>query len=269
MNSKERREYWEDYVEYWNNKVAQANDIYNKEKDKTVNDEIIYQAFDLLEVEQDEKILDFGCGFCRLYPHVKEKKVDYYGVDIAKRPLDYALSLYPELKDNLKVTLEDIIPYEENSFKKIICFGVFDACVQEKTIQEILRVLEFGGRALITGKNNSYYEDDEAALIAEEKAREKNHPNFFTDLKHLFHQLEEKNVKIRKVRYFKRRGDTTRNQYVQEAPEYFYEYFIIIEKSKASIGSSFKKFSYEYSETFKSVNIYKVKNVIDNSKRVT
>ncbi len=253
MNSKERQEYWEGYLKYFSNRVAQANDVNDEEKDKITNDENVYQVFDLLEVRQDEKFLDFGCSFCRLYPHVKEQGVEYYGVDIAKSALEQALNLYPELKGNLKVTLEDIIPYEENSFKKLLCFGVFDACIQEKTIQEILRVLEVGGCALITGKNSRYYEDDVMALIAEEKARENKHPNFFTDLEQLIKQLEEKKIKIREVRYFKRRGDTIRNQYVHETPEYFYEYFMIIEKRKEAVGGSFEQFSYEYSETFKKV----------------
>ena len=45
----------------------------------------------------------------------------------------------------------------------------------------MIRVTELGGRILITGKNDKYYADDEQAYIAEEAARKKGHPNYFTD----------------------------------------------------------------------------------------
>ena len=38
-----------------------------------------------------------------------------------------------------------------------MCFSVFDACSQEETIKELLRILKKDGLILLTGKNNEYF----------------------------------------------------------------------------------------------------------------
>ena len=88
-------------------------------------------------------------------------------------------------------------------FDKIVCYGVFDACFQENAICEMLRILKAGGELLITGKNRYYNEDDGQAIIAEEAARKKGHPNYFTDVNYMLKQLMDC-VAVEKQRFWKR-----------------------------------------------------------------
>lgn len=251
MDNSQRITYWEKYTEYWNDKVNEANSVNKEKTDKAPSDNVADQFFDILNVSSNEKLLDFGCGFCRIYPHVKEKNVKYFGVDIARSPLDLAISIYPELEGCLQTTKEDIIPFTDNSFDKLFCFGVFDACYQEKSILEIIRVLNINGQALITGKNTNYHADDENAFVAEVNARKKGHPNYFTDFNNLYKQLVNKGVEIKEIRYFERRGDMTNNSDKEEQPDFFYEFLMIIQKKESTKITEFEKFSDEYSNTYK------------------
>lgn len=252
MTNEDTRQYWEDYVTYWLEKVKESNENSKEKKDTTVDDELLYTNVARLDFQQGDQVLDYGCGFCRLYPFIKglgENKVTYFGVDIAQSPLDYAVNLYPELKPYLKTLNNERIPYEKDTFDKLVCFGVLDACHQEETIFDILKVLKTGGKALITGKNNNYHSDDELAITAEINARKKGHPNFFTDVRELLKQLEERDVHIEQGYYFERRGDSVQNNYTTIMPENFYEFFVIISKTK-EVKEEFSSFSYKYSKTY-------------------
>lgn len=252
MQKEDTKQYWEDYVSYWLEKVKESNEHNPNTKDTTVDDQILYKYVSKLEFESGNKILDYGCGFCRLYPFIKnlpKENVEYYGVDIAQSPLDYALQLYPELNGNLKTLNGERIPYNKGSFDRIICFGVLDACHQEETMYDLISALKIGGTALITGKNNLYYEDDSLAMTAEINARKKGHPNYFTDVTSLIKQLEARGIVIEQAYYFKRRGDFVNNIYELEKPEYFYEFAIVIKKTQEEI-EAFTQFSSKYSTTY-------------------
>ena len=130
---------------------------------------------------------------------------------------------------------------------RIIFFGVFDACNQEIVIQELFRVLKTDGILLVTGKNNKYFEDDEDAFIAEVNARKKGHPNYFTDVYNFVNQLQQHNVKILEEYYFLRRGDFPKNQAICVLPERFYEWALLVKKTKKYMNYEYEKFSYKYS----------------------
>ena len=259
MQKEDTRQYWEDYVTYWLAKVKESNEHNPNTKDTTVDDQILYTYVSKLDIEKDDRLLDYGCGFCRLYPFIKnlpKEHVQYHGVDIAQSPLDYALELYPELSGKLKTLEEERIPYEANTFDKLICFGVLDACHQEETVLDIIKVLKVGGKALITGKNHLYEADDELAMTAEINARKKGHPNYFTNVTSLIEQLKERNVEIEQAYYFKRRGDFVNDQYTLEKPERFYEFALVVKKQQEEI-KAFDTFSSKYSDTFNEQNNHK------------
>lgn len=246
------KEYWENYVDYWENKILEANS--NKEShNKTVGDNLIIKYMEKLQLKKEDKLLDFGCGSCRLYPYYRELTggEQYFGVDIAKRPLEHARESYNELRKDgiLTETDGENIPFKNESFDNIVCFGVFDACNQEVVLAELLRVLKTGGKLLITGKNDTYYENDEEALLAEINARKKGHPNFFTDVTKMIEMLEEKQLDLKETYFFKRRGDMVSNIYVKDKPQIFYEWIFIIQK-KCDQQYIFDKFSNEYSNTY-------------------
>ena len=116
----------------------------------------------------------------------------------------------------------------------------------------MIRVCKVGGSILISGKNDRYYSDDEEAYIAEENARKKGHPNYFTDVKEMLSQLMD-TCEVVAERYALRRGDFGKNRFVFSRPEVFYEWEVIAKKKK-ELSISFRQFSDLYSTTWKEKN---------------
>ena len=250
------KEFWNNYVSYWERKVDEANHD-NNAADKTVDDKLLLKFYDRLEVTCDEKILDYGCGSGRLYALYRQKNEmrvqGYYGLDVSGVCLEYAAHRYPELqlKENL-IEFDGInIPFPENSFDKIMCFSVFDAVRQEKVLSELLRVLKPGGRCLITGKNSRYFADDEEAYVAEVNARKKEHPNSFTNVKEMEKQLIGHGAEIYETCYFLKRRDFALDQYVTQRPDTFYQWALVLGKTKNYQNVPYAPFSDRFSETFK------------------
>ena len=252
MDNTNSKEYWNNYVTYWENRVRETNE--GKEvKDRTNDDTILEIYYKKLDVKENDIFLDYGCGSGRLhaiYSKEMKKGNNYFGVDISGICLEHAATEHTGLKmgKNLKEFDGLHIPFDENSFDKILCFGVFDACNQEKIIQELFRVLKVGGELLVTGKNNRYFMDDEAAMTAEVNARKKGHPNYFTDVHNLTNQLLEHHVKLLETYYFLRRGDFPSNRAINEMPEVFYEWAYIVQKTDEYSDYEYQKFSDKYSE---------------------
>lgn len=251
MDNTNNKQYWNDYVTYWENRVKEANN--GKEvKDKTSDDSILEKYYKKLSVKENDIFLDYGCGSGRLYPIYRKdtgKGNHYFGVDVSGICLVHA-----EKENNGLIIGENLkefdglhIPFENNSFDKIICIGVFDACNQEKVIRELFRVLKTKGRLLVTGKNNRYFDDDEGAAVAEVNARKKGHPNYFTDVHNLTVQLIEHGVYLTEKYYFLRRGDFPNDRFVQEMPETFYEWAYLLEKTMNYNDFEYQKFSDMYS----------------------
>lgn len=253
MDNTNNKEFWNNYVTYWENRVKETNEG-TEVKDRTSDDFILKTYFDKLSIMDTDSLLDFGCGSCRLYPiyreHISDGNDNYLGIDVSGVCLEHAEKMYDGLKvgDNLREFDGMQIPFEPNTFDKIICFGVFDACKQEIIIRELLRVLKIGGRLLVTGKNNRYFADDEAASIAETNARKKEHPNYFTDVHNLSNQLLEHNAKLCETYYFLRRGDFPVNKSVSKIPEIFYEWAYLIEKTEEYKDYEYRIFSDKYSD---------------------
>ena len=252
----DRRKYWdENYLKYWKDKVQEANSEQelrlNKNDIKTISDDIVFDYCDMIPLKEGDAVLDFGCGFCRTYDYFENRKVKYFGIDISQAMISESKKNHTELLDRLFVAEGEKLPFQENMFDFLLCFGVFDACYQEIALYEMLRVLKIGGILLLTGKNDNYYADDEKAIIAEEKAREKGHPNYFTDTVSMIKQLKERNIEIRESFYFERRGNFSTGTATKEMPKNFYEYLLIMQKKEEGSNRQFDKFSSDYSKTFK------------------
>ncbi len=251
MDNTNNKKYGNDYVTYWENRVKETNN--GKEvKDKTNDDRILEEYYKKLKVKEQDIFLDYGCGSGRLYSIYKKEFGNgkhYVGIDISGVCLEHAEKENEELRvgENLKEFDGIHIPYEDDIFDKIICFGVFDACDQETVIGELFRVLKTGGLLLVTGKNNKYFEDDEGAYVAEVNARKKGHPNYFTDVYNLTKQLAEHGVRMIETCYFLRRGDFPNDRVVREMPEIFYEWAYLLEKTADYSNPVYRKFSDAYS----------------------
>lgn len=256
MDNTNNKGYWNEYVSYWENKVKEAN-INEKANDKTNDDYILETYFRKLDVKETDVLLDYGCGSCRLYPIYKnlmgKNSNGYFGVDVSEVCLNHAQqkNKYLEIGKNLKEFDGLHIPFNDNMFDKIICFGVFDACNQEAVIRELFRTLKVRGLLLITGKNNKYFQDDEAASIAEVNARKKEHPNYFTDAYNFKEQLLNHNARLVEEHYFLRRGDFPMDRAVHEMPDKFYEWAFLIEKTEEYLDKRYWKFSDKFSDNYK------------------
>lgn len=245
--------YWENYVSYWENKVSDAN-IKEDAKDKTSTDNVMASQVGRLNLNPADIFLDYGCGSGRYYHYYCQQCKDgknYNGVDISRTALNHALAICKDLKESqLKETDGKTIPYEDNTFDKICCYGVFDACDQEHTLEELLRVLKEDGVLFLTGKNDDYCDDDEEAYIAEVNARKKKHPNSFTDVIGMIEQLKKNGMEVVEQFFFERRGDVQKNKFITEINNTrFYEWQLLIKKTNSEI-ISFDKFSDMYSKTF-------------------
>ena len=260
----DRKAYWnEKYVKYWKDVTEEANDNTSSEShvkkmydcdSKTAGENAVFHTLSMMNYNEGERLLDYGCGFGRLVPYFLEKKLDYNGIDISEAMIKECKKHYAHIENKFSVAEGESLPFCDNYFDKIVCYGVFDACYQELALGEMFRVLKKDGSLLLTGKNTNYYEDDEQAYIAEEAARIKGHPNYFTDVKKMVNTILNNGVGgVLKQRFFLRRGDTGKEIFVEIMPEKFYEWQIVI--TKTSEIKEFPKFSDAYSETWKSKNI--------------
>ena len=198
-------------------------------------------------------MLDYGCGFGRSYPYFNALNFNYFGCDIAQSCINYTQQQYPFIKTK-KLLEGNKIPFYDNFFDGIFCYGVFDACNQDFTLSEMLKKMKNYGVLLLTGKNYDYFDDDSEALYAEEKARENHHPNFFTKTLFMINELKKRNFKIIEERYFLRRSDGSPNIYTCNQPQQFYTYTLLIQKLPNSRLLPFYDLSEKYSKTFLRIN---------------
>lgn len=256
-----REEYWnESYVKYWKEVTEEAEEKGSQDSNvkklsghdyKTPGIGTTTDFFEELEYNKNDTLLDYGCGLGRFYPYFSEKCY-YYGIDISNAMIEECKKSWPEEKGRFIVSQGEDLPFEDGFFDKVICNGVFDACYQEQALGEMLRVCKVGGYLLISGKNDSYYSDDEEAYIAEVNARKKGHPNYFTDVEYMLKQARD-NCEIVSERFAKRRGDFGKGKYEDTIPDTFYEWKLIIRKL-SDRKERFDKFSDMYSKTWKRMN---------------
>ncbi len=250
-----RADYWNgEYFQYWKQRVSEANNgaecssVVAGDR-TTVGDATVEEHLRSLEIRDGQTILDVGCGYGRLIPLLTRKATHVYGTDISAAMIQEARTAYGSLAAELRVEEAEKSSYPNAFFDRIVCWGVFDATLQAATAREILRLLKPGGRALATGKNADYLDDDEAALVAEHNARSKGHPNFFTDYASFARQLPLCGARILEERFYLRRGDFSANRFTRICPKRFYEYSLIFKKDEWS-ASSFSSFSSAYSATW-------------------
>lgn len=60
------RDYWNEYVTYWEKRVRDTN-TGEETKDITSSDDILAKNLEVLHLTTSDVFLDFGCGTCRAY----------------------------------------------------------------------------------------------------------------------------------------------------------------------------------------------------------
>lgn len=108
----------------------------------------------LLEMKEDTRLLDIGCGngwALKLTAGKNNDRGIYYGIDLSEKMIEKARENF-EARENfhfLKANSESI-PLEDNFFDYIICTNSFHHYLHpEKALQEMFRLLRPGGKTFI------------------------------------------------------------------------------------------------------------------------
>jgi len=95
-------------------------------------------------VKNNAKILDLGCGNGRLYDVLKEKKVDYTGIDTSSSLIDKASLNYPDVKFKLGDMAN--LDFPDNYFDAVLSIASFhhipDKKLRNHAVNEMNRVLK-------------------------------------------------------------------------------------------------------------------------------
>jgi ubiquinone/menaquinone biosynthesis C-methylase UbiE len=104
-------------------------------------------------------ILDIGVGNGLIFPYLRNKNIDYTGLDISLKMLEQSierakregLRFHPVLGNVLK------LPFESNSFNSVICTDTLHHLEPSKlfmALEEIIRVTNKNGQIIIEIKNS-------------------------------------------------------------------------------------------------------------------
>jgi ubiquinone/menaquinone biosynthesis C-methylase UbiE len=252
-----REQYWnEDYVRYWMERVGEANNEnvsvskIVKGDSMTTTDQICINAITLLKITKTDEVIELACGFGRSLPMLCQAAKHVTAVDISNEMINIAQDSTNEKNICFYVYPSEDLPFPDQVYDVVVCFAAFDAMYQAQALIEMNRICKAGARVLITGKNDNYDDDDDAAFNAEIGAREKNHPNYFTDVLKLTQNIKQFGFTIDVQQYYLRRGDFGSAKYQRKMPDKFYEYLFILRKINKTNVSQNKKISNPSSKTY-------------------
>lgn len=84
-----------------------------------------------------EKVLDLGCGNGRFVEVLRDKNIDYFGIDISERLIEIAKKNYPEAKFQVADALN--LPFASNFFNKVYSISVLHHIPSEKLRLQFLK----------------------------------------------------------------------------------------------------------------------------------
>ena len=140
--------------------------LHSNKKHQPLYPHEIFVTFTFKNFTRSSKILDLGCGGGRHVKFLAENGFETYGCDYSENGIKITNELLKEnnLKADLKVASVDKLPYDDNFFDGLICFGVLyynDKDTIEKSAKEIYRILKNDAKALIVVRtlNDYRYKD--------------------------------------------------------------------------------------------------------------
>jgi ubiquinone/menaquinone biosynthesis C-methylase UbiE len=105
-------------------------------------------------IEPGNKVLDLGCGNGRLFGLLREKNIDYKGVDSSEELIKIAEEKYPEETFRFSVSEGLNLSFGDHSFDKIYCIAVLHHIPSDafrlKFLKEARRVLKQKGLLILT-----------------------------------------------------------------------------------------------------------------------
>jgi len=103
-------------------------------------------------VGDDDRVLDFGCGNGRLIEILRNKQINYVGVDVSQELISSGKERYPGY-DFQKISGQTILPFNDNFFNKIISVAVFHHFPRkhaQKMANDLFRVAKPGAKVIVT-----------------------------------------------------------------------------------------------------------------------
>ena len=175
-------------------------------------------AFALRTFPKGGKILDLGCGAGRHTKFLAENGFEAYGCDYSTSGIKASEQILAEanLKAEFQVASVSALPYKDDFFDGLICFGVLyynDKQSIEKAADEMFRVLKQGAKAFIIVRSLEDYRYEGAKklskyeVIVQEKDesrsafKENGMPMYFFDkdeVKRVFHRF--RHIEINRIR---------------------------------------------------------------------
>lgn len=251
-----RAAYWnESYREYWRKRVAEAGAGESEVLvgDARTEEDSVYEEVLDTHPMRVGSVLDVGCAWGRMFPIFLDRGLRVSGVDISDAMIEAAMEAFSDVEgvEALRVATAENLPFDSGTFDNLASFAVFDATFQHQALAEFVRVLRPGGRLYFTGKADRYPMDDDLALEAEKGARQKGHPNYFTDVDQMVGALEEHGCRIVGEYYFERRGDFSEWRYRTDREGPLYEWFLVVDVTPGGAELQFPPFSDAFSETYR------------------
>jgi len=115
-------------------------------------------------IEPNSKALDLGCGNGRLFDFLKDKNIEYFGIDFSEELIKMAKNKYG---NNFQVADILNLPFSDNYFDTIWSVAVFHHIPSRElrllALKEMKRVLKDKGRVIMTCWN--LYQKDYLNLL--------------------------------------------------------------------------------------------------------
>lgn len=111
------------------------------------------------KVKPGDKVLDLGCGNGRLLEALKEKQINYLGIDNSSELISLAKNNYPEQKFIVGdiLNLDDLEKAVDNNYDLIFCLAVLQHIpsreLRVRALREMAGKLRSGGEMIISNWN--------------------------------------------------------------------------------------------------------------------
>lgn len=124
-------------------------------------------ALQMLGGDDDEAILDVGCGTGLLFSKIAGRNTSIIGVDFSRKMLKRAVEKHGHLKNAHFICGDaDSLPLRENLFDKVFSFTLLQNIPTPKTtLKEVVRVAKENSMLVITGQKNSFSKDEFLRLL--------------------------------------------------------------------------------------------------------
>jgi len=140
-----------DYAEYLLNKTREDYNLIAEEFSMTRWD--IWSEFNIFRgyIKDGDRVLDIGCGNGRLLKLLKDKNIDYIGVDNSEKLINLAKEKYPQNRFLVADSLN--LPFPENYFDEVFLIAVLHNVPSKEfrlqILKEAKRVLKQDGILII------------------------------------------------------------------------------------------------------------------------